>query len=345
MGKGNVSIFVPHLGCPYQCAFCDQRTISGQQTAPTPQQAAQICEDALAWMGPRAREAEVAFFGGSFTAIEPSYRDALLFAVQPYIGGNGFRGIRISTRPDCIHDAVLDKLKRSGVTAIELGVQSMDDVVLAQNGRGHTAVDTIRASQLIRSYGFKLGHQMMVGLYEDSPQTIWNTAQVLSQLMPDTMRIYPVVVLRGTRLARLYETKAYVPMELDSAVILCSELLRFFRERGIRVIRLGLHASQDIEERLVGGLYHPAFRELCEGRLYLQDMMRSLSRLPQGAYTVCCAPGEVGKVVGHKRENVYRLAQMGYNIKVQASEKIAQFETTVVASDGAGGMQAVKGQE
>ena len=265
MKHANVALFVPHKGCKHACSFCNQTTISGANAAPTPDDVRRACEIAVNSQKCNPEESEIAFFGGSFTAIERDYMRALLAAALPYIQGGFFRGVRISTRPDCINREILSELKDFGVTSIELGAQSMSDAVLYANRRGHTANDVRRASRLICEAGFSLGLQMMTGLYLSDDETDLRSAEELIALQPDCVRIYPTVVLEGTHLAALYKSGDYTPQTLDSAVPLCAKLLLRFHEAGIPVIRLGLHSGGNVEDGYLAGAYHPAFRELCEG--------------------------------------------------------------------------------
>ena len=179
MKKGNISIFVPHNGCPQQCSFCNQKTITGQAYQPTAKDVDEAVQKALRKKG---YEFEIAFFGGSFTAIDRAYMTELLDAAEPYVKSGAVKGIRISTRPDYIDDEILTLLKAKGVTAIELGAQSMDDEVLSANMRGHTAEDVVNASTLIKSYGFELGLQMMTGLYLDTDEKDIETARKIIEL-------------------------------------------------------------------------------------------------------------------------------------------------------------------
>jgi histone acetyltransferase (RNA polymerase elongator complex component) len=309
MSHANVAIFVPHLGCPHNCSFCNQRTISGAQRAPTPDEVTAISREALGRMGREAAQAQIAFFGGSFTAIEPRLMESLLAAAAPFVGPGRFAGIRLSTRPDAIDNEKLAILRRYGVTAIELGAQSMDDRVLALNGRGHTANDVVKASGLIKAGGFELGLQMMTGLYGDTPEGSRATAAKLADLGPATVRIYPTIVLRGTQLERLCLGGEYIPQSLGEAVELCSGLLEFFSRRGIRVIRLGLHASEGIAKEYVAGPWHPAFRELCESANYLKTARRALAdalakcpEKPREAF-LFVLPSELSKLAGQHRAN------------------------------------------
>ena len=325
MKHSNISIFIPHVGCPHQCSFCDQRTISGAQHLPDGNEVREICSQALAEIK-SPENTEIAFFGGSFTAIPRDYMTELLEAAKEYVGEGKFIGIRCSTRPDCIDDEIFRLLKQSGVNAIELGAQSMSDKVLELNERGHTSSDVIRAAGLIKKYGFELGLQMMTGLYGSSVQTDMETFNKLAELCPDTMRIYPVVILSGTKLAELYKSGEYVPYSFDEAVELCSEILQYADEKGIRVIKCGLHASEFVEKDMVGGFYHPAFRELCESRIYL----RKIEELAEGcSYVHISVPSkDMSRAVGHKKSNIEYFRQNGTEIKVSGSadDKISVIE-------------------
>lgn len=308
MKHGNVSIFIPHAGCPNQCSFCNQKTISGAQAQPSPDEVYRLLARAAE---NRERELEVAFFGGSFTAVDRAYRLSLLQAAFPYIQNGAFRGIRISTRPDAVTEENMEELTAYGVTAVELGAQSMDDRVLALNQRGHTAKEVEQAARLIKRYPVELGLQMMTGLMGDTPQGAMETAARLAALKPDTMRIYPTVVLRGTPLARAYAQGRYQPPGLEETTALCARLLLFLEAKGIRVIRVGLHASREVEENYVAGPYHPAMRELAQGRILLQKAVRLLEA---GGFDrdIRVNPRDLSKMVGQNQQNRRRLAAMGF---------------------------------
>lgn len=308
MKKGNVAVFIPHLGCPHDCVFCDQRWISGTLSAPDAKGVRKLLTEALA-AREKARShvpCEIAFFGGSFTAIPRDYMVALLDVANEF--SDHFNGIRVSTRPDCVDDEVLDILARKGVTDIELGVQSMDDRVLALSGRGHTAEDTLRASDLIRQHGIGLGHQMMTGLPGDTPEGIRFTAKKIAEISPDTVRIYPTLVISGTGLERLYKDGIYQPQTLEETVESCAELIAFFEKNRIRVIRVGLHAD-GIGSSLVAGPFHPAFGELCENRLYEQAAVAAIEKTTSFTGILGVAPGELSKMIGQQRRNVIKLSR------------------------------------
>lgn len=323
MKKGNISIFVPHNGCPQQCSFCNQKMITGQQTQPTAQDVVNTVETALRHRG---YDYEIAFFGGSFTAIDRAYMLTLLEAAQPYLQDGSVKGIRISTRPDCIDEEILTLLREKGVTSIELGAQSMDDEVLAANRRGHTAQDVVNASDLIKQYGFSLGLQMMTGLYLDTDEKAIQTAKKIIELAPDTVRIYPTVVLKGTYLETLYDEKIYRPPTVDDAAALCTSLVELFEKAQIKILRLGLHASEEIEKNAVAGAYHPAFGEIVQSRFMLNKVLRH----PPGAYQIYVNPKSVSKLKGNQKRNVYFLMEEGYNIQYTVSDKVAVDELKIV---------------
>ena len=305
MAHANLPIFIPHNGCPNMCSFCNQRVISGAAHQPTPDEVRRLCEAALETNLPK--DSEIAFFGGSFTAIDRDYMLSLLEAVRPFIG-DSFSGIRISTRPDRIDRDCLELLKKYNVKAIELGAQSMSQRVLDANRRGHSPEDVLRASGLIRSYGFELGLQLMVGLYRSTISDEYETMRKIADAEPDTVRIYPVVVLRGTELAELYFSGEYKPGDFDRCVDLCADMTEYFEARGIRILRCGLHSSENVVSDAVAGFYHPAFMELCRSRLYRRKieaaLITQLTNNPQlREYSVYVNPRLYSQAIGQKGVN------------------------------------------
>ena len=330
MKHKNIAIFVPHAGCPHRCAFCDQHTITGHPAPPAPDEVEAVCREAVASFSADERAAaEIAFFGGSFTALPRGYMTALLEAAAPYAAK--CRGIRLSTRPDAVDASVLETLHQYGVTAVELGAQSMDDAVLAANGRGHTAADVSRASDLIRAAGMELGLQIMPGLYTADAASDRRTVEAVCAIGPDTVRIYPTVILKGTRLAALHASGAYVPRPFDEMVTETAAAMETFRARGIRVIKVGLHASDGVSAEAVGGYYHPAFRELCESRLYRARIEAALTGIRPGeTCAVRVHPRCISKAVGQKRANVrYFQDTYGIGIRICGDEAVPPFQVHV----------------
>jgi len=290
---------------------------------PQPEEVADFCRKGLEGLSPRFSKAEIAFFGGSFTAIPREKMLALLKAVQPFRDHPAFGGIRVSTRPDAIDREILSILRQHGVRAIELGAQSLYNEVLEANGRGHTAEQVREAALLIRQGGFELGLQMMTGLYQSAPEKDWGTGVKIAELEPDTVRIYPTVVLPGTELARRMERGEYAPPGLEETVELCARLLGLFEERGIRVIRLGLHAGEELERRALGGCFHPALGELCRSRLLLERLRRRLEQegVPEdGAPVVLVSPRLLSQALGQGRRNLLALRERWPGLTIRPDE-------------------------
>ncbi len=321
----NVALFVPHEGCPHTCSFCNQKTISGTVKKLTKEDIDSAVKIATEKEYDRANS-EIAFFGGSFTAIDREYMVYLLESAFQYVRKGLFKGIRCSTRPDAIDEEILSLLKKYGVTAVELGAQSMDDEVLSLNERGHTAEDVAKASVLIKEHGFELGLQMMTGLYGDTDEKTILTAEKIIALKPETVRIYPTVVLENTALEKFYKQGIYKPQTTEEATEICSKLLEMFTDAGIKVIRLGLHSGGNVEDGYVAGAYHPALRELCESRLYLEKCIREIRKNNHGNnITVYVNPSEISKMTGQKKSNILALSSMGINAKVKPDEKLTKY--------------------
>ncbi len=326
----NIALFVPDEGCPHRCSFCNQKTISGKVQ---PLRVEEIDEAiSAAFKSEKSLcDAELAFFGGSFTGIEKGYMIALLSRAKTYIDSGVVSGIRISTRPDYISGEILTVLKNYGVTAIELGCQSMDDEVLRLNTRGHTADDVRKAAELIKAYGFELGVQMMTGLYGDDDAKAIDTAKKLIALRPDTARIYPTVVLENTRLCEMYREGKYVPQSTEQAVNLCAKLLLMFHDADIPVIRVGLHSGGKVEEGYVTGPYHPAFREICESRIYLDAVISRLEEIGKTSGEIEIRVGKryVSMLTGQKKCNIAKLNSMGYKCRIVQTDDDEKYKVTV----------------
>lgn len=331
MKHGNIAIFVPHNGCPHQCSFCNQRSITGVRYQPTEKDIDNAVKTAVT--SAKNYDYEIAFFGGSFTAIDREYMLSLLKCAYKYVEDKTVGGIRLSTRPDSIDEEVLTILKKYGVTSIELGAQSMCDDVLTANLRGHTAEDVKRSSRLIKEYGFSLGLQMMTGLYKSDVEKDIFTAKEIISLAPDTVRIYPTITIENTMLGTLFENEEYKPNTLEESVNLCALLLKMFSENNIEVIRLGLHYSDDLENDMLYNNYHPAFKELCESKIMLDEFLRLCreKKIPTDtAVNVAVNSKSVSKFVGQKRSNVLTLHDMGYDVKAVQDNTLGMYELRIL---------------
>lgn len=326
-----IPIFVPHLGCPNNCIFCNQKKISGQTKMVNAKDVEDTIEYYLKNFKDDNKYVEVAFFGGSFTAIEKEKQEELLQAVQKYIHDKKVNSIRISTRPDAIDKDILKMLKKHHVKTIELGVQSMNNYILNRSQRGHTVEDVKKASKLIRWNGFILGHQMMVGLPESTKQDEINTAKELIKLKPKIVRVYPVLVIKDTPLAIEYENKEYTPLTVTQAVERCKEIVELFNKHKINVIRIGLQNTEEISDpsketsQVVAGPYHPAFRQLVESSMWYDSLLNEIKKINTKVIKVkiIANPENINNIIGHKKENVLKLKEVyDVDVAVESSEEI-----------------------
>ena len=250
-----------------------------------------------------------------------------------YIKTKQVQSIRVSTRPDAIDKNILKRLKKYKVETIELGVQSTNDYILKRANRGHTYEDVKKASKLIRRYGFKLGHQMMVGLPESTRADEINTAKDLIKLKPKMVRIYPVLVIKNTKLAEEYEKGVYEPVTLTQAIETCKELVRMFDNKKIEIIRIGLQNTDEITDpqneksEVIAGPFHPAFRQLVESAMWYDAVLEKIKKLNVQVkeVEVTANPIDVNNIIGHKKENILKLKETyDVDLVVQQSEKVKQ---------------------
>ena len=275
-----VPIFIPNQGCLNRCIFCEQETITSLQSQPVNGRYVRgILDKAVSSKKfDIARNPEVAFYGGTFSNLPLRLMIELLEAVAPYIKKGFFRSIRVSTRPDALGADRLDLMKDHGVSTVELGVQSMDNHVLELSKRGHTTADTVNAVHALRKYGFRVGAQLMPGLPGDSVETFRSTITKVISLQPDMARLYPLLVIKGTGLAKLYKEGGYQPLELEKAVQICTESCIRLEAEGIPVIRIGLMSSPSLLEkgRIMAGPWHPAFGFLVRSGIYQKNIENDL---------------------------------------------------------------------
>lgn len=332
-----IPIFVPHLGCPNDCVFCNQKSISGQAKQVTKEDVKNIIEEHLKYIK-KDSKVEVAFFGGSFTGIEEAKQEELLSTAYEYIKQKKVDSIRISTRPDYIDKKILKRLKKYKVKTIELGVQSANDYILKKAGRGHTFEDVVKASKLIRWYGFELGHQMMVGLPESTTVDEINTAKQLIKLKPKMVRIYPVLVIKNTKLEKDYNEGKYKPLTVTQAVEVCKELVKLFVKKHIEVIRIGLQPTDTItnpdndKSEVVAGPFHPAFRQLVESGMWYDVIVEKIKQLNTKVKEVVVTvnPADVNNVIGQRKDNINNLRDVyDVNLIVKADEKIKQGKSKI----------------
>lgn len=322
MGKGYyiIPIFVPHLGCPHDCVFCNQKKITGYSGKITGEMVERQILRFLETIKPDGqKKIEIAFYGGSFTGIEQQDQDELLAVASNWKKKGIIQEIRISTRPDYISKPVVERLSSFGVTVVELGVQSMDRDVLKASCRGHEPEDVIYATSLIKSHGIRLGLQMMIGLPEDTLEKCVYTADQIIALTPDFVRIYPTLIIKDTHLEVLFKKGLYKPLTLSDALSYAEILVLKFLRQDIPIIRLGLQPTEDVAlgKAVVAGPMHPAFRQMVETEIY-RHMLEKIFCYCQIEHLdrveIKGNHADISALAGQKRKNVIVL-QKKFNIK------------------------------
>lgn len=353
----NIPVFVPHIGCKYNCVFCNQKKITGKKDALD--YAAVDCFirqnlETIKKYSKGERYVEIAFFGGSFTAIDIDVQNALCSLAYKYVKSGEVNGIRCSTRPDAIDEECLCRLKKCGFTAIELGVQSTDDEVLKKSGRGHTSDVVFSSARLIKKHGFSLGLQMMLGLLGDTREKMLKTCDDIIGLKPDCVRVYPTLVIEETPLFNLMKKGEYEPLSLEFTVDVLSEILEKFYKNGINVIRVGLQTTDEVNEKTVKGPYHAAIREMAETLMYrkkiekhiLQNTSKSSENRINGEARENKADGEklsktemiifansrdIAAVSGYKKENKkYLWEKYHTDLKVKTENSLKKGEIKIL---------------
>ena len=330
----NLPIFIPHLGCPNQCVFCNQRTISGVERFDISKVKDEI-DVALSTVDEN-QEVEIAFFGGSFTGIDRELMISLLELAYGYITSGKVCSIRCSTRPDYIDDEILDILEKYSVRTIELGLQSSSDEVLNRTKRGHCASDEARACDLIVNRGFRLVGQMMIGLPGSDENSEVETARFIIDHGATGARIYPTVVFYGTELCEMAQHGDYSPISTEEAVQRSAKVLQLFKDNGVEVIRIGLCASENLasEDKYYAGPNHPALGEMVENAVYynkIVDELGSKTSCNGNILHVYVAKGCLSKAIGQKKSNVDKLIRnFGFSdVKVKEDGNLIGYELKI----------------
>ena len=330
----NIAVFIPHMGCGHACVFCSQTAITGvARTEPDLEsELARIrktIEDALPTLG--GADAEIAFFGGSFTGIGEERMLAFLRCAEGYLGKN-VKGIRCSTRPDYIDEHICELLKAHSVTAVELGIQSTDDKVLESSKRGHTAAQSANACGMLVKHGFELGGQMMVGMPGATPGSEIKTAKDIVSFGASTCRIYPMVVFENTPLYRMTLEGGYTPLSNGEAVRRAADCARVFIDAGVEILRIGLHASENLVSAPYGA-NHPALGELVESEIYYGMIREKLfAEKPRASVRIAVPAGELSKCVGHKGINRARIcSEFGVNPVFVQTDGLNKYDVRILS--------------
>ncbi|MDF1591024.1 MAG: radical SAM protein [Desulfobacterales bacterium] len=332
-----IPVFLPHAGCPNRCVFCDQTAITGEK--PSLPSAESLCEQVnsfVAYKNKTRKNVQIAFYGGNFLGLAEKNVRMLLEEAAAFVRAGKVDSIRFSTRPDTIDAVRLNWLKAFPISAIELGVQSMDDSVLTLSNRGHTAKNTQKAVELLKEKKYQIGLQLMLGLPGDNEARAVKSAQKTVDLSPDFVRIYPTVVLKNSPLARLFQRGEYQPLSLEAAVSLAKKFYRIFEARGIPVIRMGLQSSEELDAgtNILAGPYHPAFGQLVYADFFLdkaRSLLQNLKNSPE-SISIQIHPRSLSRLQGIRNQNIMTLKkEFGLqSIAMVTDNSLAENELKVV---------------
>ena len=333
-----IPIFVPHKGCPHDCIFCNQQKITGCEEEYSIINIRNTIEDYMETIAyDCSPTVEIAFYGGSFTAIPIENQTAMLKIAKEYMDSGKINRIRLSTRPDYIDDEILQNLKRYSVSIIELGVQSMDEEVLRLSQRGHTSEDVIEAIKLIKKYSFIVGVQIMVGLPSDSLDKCLKTTTILAGLNPDIARIYPALVIKDTYMEVLYYKGQFKPFSLEEVTLICKCMLIILEKKGVEVIRIGLQPTENIElgKDIVAGPFHPSMRQLVDSSIYLDMMKCIIERLEKiEVLNIMVNPKNISNIIGQNKSNIKLLKATYFIKKINIIQKCDIFLDTIIIDNG-----------
>jgi histone acetyltransferase (RNA polymerase elongator complex component) len=314
-----IPVFLPHCGCPHHCAFCNQHTVTNiKKNLPSPEEVDTVIKKFANYKGKQRGETQIAFFGGNFLGLGPQEIVAFLSVAERYIRDGRVDGIRFSTRPDTITHAKMDLIAPFPVETIELGVQSMNARVLRLSLRGHTRAETIAAVKLLHERGYQIGLQLMIGLPGDDEHISYETGRRVAELVPDFVRIYPALVLKGSRMALWFRSGKFRPLPLDKCVTRVKNLYLYFNRRAIAVIRMGLQATDGLSQNteVLSGPYHPAFGHLVHSELF-RDMAQITLKtcdINPASVKVLVHPCSISKMRGLKNSNI-RVLQSKFGIR------------------------------
>jgi histone acetyltransferase (RNA polymerase elongator complex component) len=315
-----IPFFIHHRGCPHRCLFCNQAGIAGPNREDSDDPVTDLGRTIDRWLerSPQHGNVQVAFYGGSFTCLDEDVQAGLLERVSPYRKSGLVQSIRLSTRPDCINDEIADFLIAAGVRTVEIGAQSMNDQVLQKAGRGHTVEQVISAVRLLCARGVETGIQLMAGLPGESTRSFLDGVRSVIGLSPHLVRLYPTLVLKHTELAQLYHNSDWRPLSLERAVSLIARAWTMFDDQRIRVIRMGLQPTAELETQLIAGPYHPAFGELVRSRCWyrkIRPLLVSAGR--ERTLRLAINDRDHSALAGRKRENLKRLESLVNGARLQ----------------------------
>jgi histone acetyltransferase (RNA polymerase elongator complex component) len=332
-----IPIFLPNAGCPERCLFCNQKAIATE--TPSPSSVRKFIEASVTRLpsDKKNREKQIAFYGGSFTAIPQEGQIDYLKEVQSFLRTGQIHSIRVSTRPDALDEEILSMLKEYGVKTVEIGSQSMIDDVLLLSRRGHSTEDTISAVSRLRRRGFEIGLHLMIGLPGDTCDRFLQTLDQVINLKPDFLRIHPTLVLKGSPLEILWRAGRYAPLSLEEAVYWLKKGLLKLGRASIRIARIGLQPTEELQRHYLAGPYHPAFHQLIDSEIAFdlaKQLLQTYSKEPEPLFL--CHPKEVSNLRGQRNQNIQKLKDQFHlkEIFIQNNEDVPRGSLSIQTQRG-----------
>ncbi|MBD5647625.1 MAG: radical SAM protein [Desulfovibrio sp.] len=315
-GPAIVPVFLPHFGCPRRCLFCGQEAQTGVAA-----NAALRDLLAAARAGLEARIArglgptELAFYGGTFTALPEGALGACLDFSESARRDGLISAFRCSTRPDAVDGPVLERLAAAGCATVELGVQSFVDAALRLTARGYTGAQAGAACARVAASGMGLCVQLLPGMPGVTPTVFLDDVREALALGARALRFYPCLVLEGTGLAALWRAGAYAPWDMETTLETLAQGWLLAHQAGAAVLRMGVAPGEDLARALLAGPWHPALGSRVLGRALLravQELARGLGFPQPGTRVVLEAPAFTqGHFWGHAGELREHWAALG----------------------------------
>lgn len=310
------------MGCPHHCVFCNQFKITGKWHIPD---TAHLEKMAIEWFESSGKIPELAFYGGSFTAIEDHIQIPLLKSAYALKKHGLINGIRLSTRPDALDESALERLERYKVDTIEIGVQSLDEEVLHLSERGHSAETTLDAIERVKAKGIQCGVQLMIGLPGDTPEKSIKTCEQILKKSPSCVRLYPTMVIKDTPLEKSYLSGSYIPWDFETLVETTAYMAELIQEKNIPIIRIGLQSEENLMlgKDIVAGAYHPAFGEYVLSRIFRHKMIDLFLDEERQEVVFKVHPKCYSQAIGQHRENIRFLeSYIEQSVKIIKDEAI-----------------------
>ena len=303
---------MPHLGCESICRYCNQGFITGVGEARLEEEVKKLARVPLEGI-------EIGLYGGNILGLQGKELERLFLFLGPWM--EKVESIRLSTKPRDLDRDTLDVLKRYKVRTIELGIPAFNDSILESLGRNHSVKDLLTCYETLKEAGFECALQVMVGLPQEDFEDVRKTVEYLSLLRPVYVRIYPLVVLKGTALYQSYLDGEFVPISFRDGLRRALFIYLSCLKEGIKVLSMGLQEGKLLREVVAAGLYHPCFGSIVKAEAFFQAIFVTLDKAGmEGEVEITIGKSDVPHLWGYRRHNIERFERSGIRVKVKIEE-------------------------